>query len=153
MPQRATSLTAAAGEHYVAYMLSAKGFPVALTRGGSPTIDLLVGDLTGNSAISIQIKTSNWAYRSFKRKPEKNHWEWDVGKKGLILRGEFIYYALVDLKWNDLKPVKPDVFIVPSNNVANFLKEDWSRYMYWIMENEKDKYLEAWDIITNELSV
>ena len=46
MPKRATTLTGAAGEHYVAYKLSLLGFPTALTRGGSPVIDLMVGDLT-----------------------------------------------------------------------------------------------------------
>jgi hypothetical protein len=34
MPKRATALTGAAGEHFVAYKLSAMNYPVALTRGG-----------------------------------------------------------------------------------------------------------------------
>jgi len=152
MPKRATALTAASGEHYVAYVLSAMGFPVALTRGGSPTVDLLVGDLSGENAVSIQVKTSNWAYRFFKTKPKRNHWEWDVGKKALTLKGESIIYTFVDLKWDDHKIVKPDVFVVPSNVVANFLGKDWSRYMFWIMENERDKYLEAWTTITAKLN-
>ena len=50
----ATALIAAAGEHFVAYRLSAMGYPVALTRAGSPTVDLMVGDLAGNAAISLQ---------------------------------------------------------------------------------------------------
>lgn len=151
MPKRATALTAASGEHYIAYILSAMGFPVALTRGGSPTVDLLVGSLSGNNAVSIQVKTSNWAYRLLKTKPEKNHWEWDVGKKALTLKGESIIYTFVDLKWNDEKPVKPDVFIVPSKIVADFLGKDWSRYMFWIMEYEKEKYFESWRTITDKL--
>ena len=59
MPKRATTLTGAAGEHYVAYKLSLLGFPTALTRGGSPVIDLMVGDLTGENAVSIQVKASS----------------------------------------------------------------------------------------------
>jgi len=57
MAKRATTLTGAAGEHYVAYKLSAMGYPTALTRGGSPVIDLMVGDLSGNGSVSIQVKT------------------------------------------------------------------------------------------------
>jgi len=96
MPERASALTGASGEHFVAYMLSALGYPVALTRGGSPTVDLLVGDLKGQSAISIQVKTSNLAWRSYKRKPERSHWEWDVGKKALHIKGiPFFMHLLI----------------------------------------------------------
>ena len=100
MPERATILTAAAGEHFIAYKLSALGYPVALTRSGSPTIDLMVGDLKGEKSIMIQVKTSNWARRIAKRKPENSGWTWDVGKKALYLKGENIFYAFVDLKWS-----------------------------------------------------
>lgn len=111
----------------------------------------MVGDLAGNSAVSIQVKTSNWAWRSYKRKIEKSHWEWDVGKKGLSLRGKSIYYAFVDLKWSDSKLATPDVFIVPSTVVADFLQPEWSRYMFWIKPKESDKYFENWGMITDAL--
>lgn len=151
MPERATALTAAAGEHFVAYKLSAMGYPVAMTRGGSPTIDLMVGDVTGEKAISIQVKTSNWARRDYKRKTENNHWEWDVGKKALSLRGDSIFYAFVDLKWNSENPPLPDVYVVPSEDVANWLNPEWSRYMFWIKDAEREKYFESWKKITGRL--
>lgn len=72
MTKRSTALIGAAGEHYVAFRLSALGFPVALTRGGSPTVDLMVGDLEGQAALSFQVKTSSGAWRSFKRSNEKD---------------------------------------------------------------------------------
>ena len=152
MPKRATALTGAAGEHFVAFHLSAMGFPVALTRGGSPTVDLMVGDLSGSAAVSIQVKTSNWAWRQFKRKPDNNHWEWDVGKKGMFLRGDAIFYAFVDLKWDGEKPCRPDVFIVPSKVIADAFGPNWSRYMFWIKEAEASKYRERWDLISGRLS-
>ena len=151
MPSRTTAVTAAAGEHFVAYKLSGFGYPVALTRGGSPTVDLMAGDLSGNCTVSIQVKTSSWAWRKYKRKPENNHWEWDVGKRALNLRGTSIFYAFVDLKWDDSKPPLPDVFIVPSNVVADFLGPDWSRYMFWIKSADKPEYFERWDRITTQL--
>lgn len=151
MPERSTALTAAAGEHFVAFVLSALGYPVAMTRGGSPTVDLMVGDLAGNASLSIQVKTSNWARREYKRKTEKNHWEWDVGKKALGLRGDSIYYAFVDLKWEPSSPSLPDVFIVPSASVADFLGPDWSRYMFWIMDADGEMYRNRWDLLTGIL--
>jgi hypothetical protein len=86
--------------------------------------------------------------------PEKNHWEWDIGKKGLHLRGDRIFYALVDLKWNREKPNEkpnPDVYIVPSNAVADKFRPNMSRYMFWIKEGDGSKYLERWDLIKSIL--
>jgi hypothetical protein len=151
MPDRATALTAAAGEHYVAYLLSAFGYLAAMTRGGSPTVDLLVGDIKGNAAVSLQVKTSNWARREYKRKPENNHWEWDVGRKALDLKGDLIFYAFVDLKWDPKNPSLPDVFIVPSQVVADQMKPEDTRFMFWLMESEKDQYHRCWDILRKRL--
>lgn len=154
MPDRPTTLTAAAGEHYVAYKLSALGYTAALTRSGSPSVDIMVGDTKGKNSIMIQVKTSNWARRQYKRKTENNGWTWDVGIKAKSLKGDNIVYAFVDLKWNYNKYVdipNPTVFIVPSSVVANFLGDNWSRYMFWIFDEDKNKYFENWDIIINKL--
>lgn len=152
MAKRATTLTGAAGEHYVAYKLSAMGYPTALTRGGSPVIDLMVGDLSGNGSVSIQVKTSNSARRIHKRDKNKtkDRWEWDVGSKGKKLKGEAIFYAFVNLKGTpgSNKNPHPEVFIVPSVDVAQFLDRPMSRYMFWIKDKDKDCYLEAWHLIT-----
>lgn len=115
-------------------------------------MDLMVGDLQGRSTVSIQVKTSNWAQRNFKRKAENNRWEWDVGAKALKLRGDSILYAFVDLKWDNKAPPLPDVFIVPSATVAAFLGPNWSRYMFWIMESDKPRYFERWDMVSNRLN-
>lgn len=155
MPKRATSLTGAAGEHYVAYKLSAMGYPAALTRGGSPVIDLMVGDISGNGSISIQVKTSNSARRVHKRdkNKDKDRWEWDVGSKGRKLKGESIFYAFVNLKGTPsaIKNPHPEVFIVPSEDVASYLDRPMSRYMFWIKDKDKERYLEAWHLITDRL--
>jgi hypothetical protein len=147
--KRSTALTAAAGEHFVAFKLSEMGFPVALTRGGSPTVDLIVGDLSGHAAMSIQVKTSSRARRKYVTKPEKNHWEWDVGRKALTLRGDRIFYVFVDLRGNP--DVMPDIFVVPSIVVAEAMKPSYSRFMFWIRESEVDRYRGRWDSIALEL--
>jgi hypothetical protein len=151
MPERLTSLTGAAGEHFVAYKLSLMGYPVGLTRGGSPTVDIMVGDLKGNETISIQVKTSSYAWRDFKRKPENNHWEWDVGAKALKIGSKSLFYAFVDLQGGDLK-ILPSIFIVPSSDVKSALGEGWSRYMFWILKKDESKYLEKWELISKRLS-
>jgi hypothetical protein len=149
MAKRATALTAAAGEHYVAYKLSNLGYPVALTRGGSPTVDLMVGDLSGNAAVSIQVKTSNFAWRAYKKNPEKNHWIWDVGGKAIKLTGENIVYAFVDLK-GDFN-LTPDVFIVPSKSVADYVKPEHTRYMFPLSTEHGNLHRNNWELITTKL--
>lgn len=151
MASRPTTLTAAAGEHYVAFKLSALGLPVALTRGGSPTVDLMVGDLTGRATISLQIKTSSNAWRPHKSNADMRHWEWDVGGKALTLVGGSIYYAFVDLRGDE--SLVPDVFVVPSPDVAERLKDATSnRYMYWLFEREAKEYKDRWDRILSVLN-
>lgn len=150
MGRSSTALTGAAGEHFVAYKLSAMGYPVAMTRGGSPTIDLMVGDLSGHAAVSIQVKTSRWAYRRFVKSPEKNHWEWDVSHKARLVRSESIFYAFVDLKWGTSE--QPDVFIVHSRFVADVIQPEWKKPMYWVMESSAEHHKERWDYITDRLT-
>lgn len=136
----------------MAYRLSAMGFPVALTRGGSPSVDLMVGSLDGKDTVSIQVKTSNNAWRRYKRRPERNHWEWDVGKRALSLRGDRVIYAFVDLRWKKGTLSHPDVFVVPSQTVADSLGPNWKRYMFSVREGDKDRYFEAWSRVTDLLS-
>jgi len=149
-----TSLTGAAGEHFVAYRLSSMGHAVALTRGGSPTVDLMVCDDAGCSAVSIQVKTSRWAWRSRKRDPAKSHWEWDVGPRVLLVPpSQSRFYAFVDLCCEaDGVTTRPTVFLVPSQDVHAFVQSEWSRKMFWIFAEDKDKYCEAWHRITDRLS-
>ena len=148
---RSTALTGAAGVHYVAFKLSQLGFPAALTRGGSPSVDVLVGDSDGNAAISIQVKTSSGARREFKRDPSKNRWEFDVGAKALRLRGASIFYVFVDLRYD--AAATPDAFIVPSQIVADAQNPKDSRFMFWISDRQAAEFRERWDRITDQLQL
>jgi hypothetical protein len=112
----------------------------------------MVGDLRGHAAVSIQVKTSNWAWRERKRKPEDSHWEWDVGFKSMELKGDSIFYAFVDLRWEKGKRNEPAIFIVPSAVVANHVKPNFSRAMFWFYVREKEKYYERWDRILERLA-
>ena len=149
MPKRATALTAAAGEHFVAFRLSAMGYPVALTRGGSPAIDLMVADITGRTAISIQVKTSNWARRSYVKRPERNCWLWDVGTKAIGFQGDNIFYVFVDLKGGN--GATPDAFVVPSVSVADYVKEEHTRKMFPLSEEDGNKMCNNWEPIKDRL--
>lgn len=87
MTKISTALTAASGEHFVVYEFSRRGYCAALTRAGSPGVDVLAATPGGERTISIQVKTSTSA-RSGVRKPD---WSWDVGKGALLLNGSSIF--------------------------------------------------------------
>lgn len=146
MPSRPIALTAAAGEHYVAYQLAKRGFIVGLTRGGTPSVDLLVSNQNGDRSISLQVKTNENAYVERKGKPEESRWVWFVGTKAFKKDGNKFLYAFVDLKGSAGE--QPSVFIVPSKDVSDFLGlNTWGIPSFFIYLNQKDKYLERWDII------
>lgn len=81
-----------------------------------------------------------------------------VNRKNVIGHGSLVkkhsikrvtgLYVFVDMKGSAGEP--PSVFIVPSNDVVDFLgsdPEEWSIPSFLINLNEKDRYLERWDII------
>jgi len=145
------AITAAAGEYYVAYQLSARGYIVAIPRANVPSLDLLVSDISGRRSISVQVKTSSGASRTFKRRPENERWEFDVGPKGKSSCGENLLYAFVDLKWGD---GTPEVFIVRSKVVFDFFNDgiDRKRYMMWISLAEAEAFRERWDVVEDAFS-
>lgn len=144
-------LIGAAGEHYIAFKLSLMGYSVALTRDGSDTIDLMVGDILDGTAVAIQVKTARNASKT-------KYWEWSVGRKPLSLRSTELIYVFVDLR--EVADVyKPDIFVVPISDIAKQAEEygfsehpDWNTYYFQIKKQDKEKYYEQWEFITNKLS-
>ena len=163
--------TGCAGEHFVAYRLSAMNYLVALTRGGSPAVDLMVATPNGEKTVTIQVKTMIQARF-------KSGWNWRLSSKAKELCGESVFYAFVNL--NDCvgepsgatpKPDKmPEIFIIPADivksNLATFPHGSSKPTDFWfnIIENERDitdklkgiwaehgKWHEAWHLIKERL--
>jgi len=151
MPSRPTTVTAAAGEHYIAYRLSCLSQIVAMPRAGVPSIDILVSALTGTLTVGLQIKTSSWAWRSYKRNPNNNHWEFDVGGRAVGKTDPRLIYVFVSLS----EPEKegPRVFVVPSAYVCKQLGNGYKRNMIWIMKSDQQLFEEKWDTILDLLKV
>jgi len=156
MPNRANALTAAAGEHYVAYRLSRMEYLVGLTRSGSPSVDLMVCHPEKGTQVSIQVKTSKFAHR-YERRKKIEYWAWRVGKQVASLPGDSIVYAFVSLEGDKGDPICR-TFIVPSKEVAARVETDGPN-AYWFItdgfaiddKNEK-KWLEDWRLITDTLT-
>lgn len=157
MPRIPSTLTGSAGEHFVAYKLSKMGYLVALTRGGSPSVDLMVGDIDGRKTLSIQVKTTEWATRErgrgANRKP--HHLQFPLGRKYAKTNQNNLFFAFVDLKGLDYNQT-PDVYIVPSKFVFDFCKSwvDSARMVRFHIDiSDIEPFKNNWDIFKKELDV
>jgi len=142
---RASTITAAAGEFYVGFQCSMRGFVVAVPRANVPSVDLLVSNIYGSRSISIQVKTSTGAFR-LKKDSAQNRCEFDVGEKGKNVYSSNLWYAFVDLNWDESTP---KVFIVPSVKVHAFFDDgvERKRYIIWLMDSDRESCLERWDLL------
>ena len=159
-PEKA--LVGAAGEHYVAFRLSAMGYAVGLTPRGASAVDLLVANLKTNKSITIQTKTMYEG--AVKYKDGATWWKWRVGRSWEQHDAGF-FYVFVDFRGDPSK--SPDVFIVPSTDLVNLPKkeqEDPSLDMHpksgppftdvWFVfaDRGKDVYFDRWEPIKKVLS-
>ncbi len=142
-----TQRTGVIGEYYVAYKLSIAGFTVGLTVGNTPGVDLIICSEDGLKSLTIQVKTSRYAYRPNRYKEEG--FEWDVGINVINKHSVFFWYAFVDLKEN--VEGEPDVYIVPSIWVSEFVKPDFTRKVFFLPKKASDLTKNNWDLLSNIL--
>ncbi len=138
-----------AGQFFVAHGLSIREINAAITLGNAPGVDLMASSADGKRTISIQVQTSRNAYR--RNRYGFEGYEWDVNKDVIGKHHESFWYAFVDLQENE-NNWTPQVFFVPSRWVAEFVKDGWSRYMYFLPETVKDLTWERWDLFTSYLN-
>lgn len=149
------ALVGAAGEHYVAFQLSARGYPVGFTPRGTRAADLLVTNLDTDKSITVQVKTMADAFVQSRKWGA--HWNWRVGIKRGTPRATFLY-CFVDLGQRGPNGITPQVFVVPSERLQPLL-EAYPRSPspprdVWcvIEESVKADYLGRWDLIDSVLT-
>lgn len=144
-----TQFVGAAGQFYLAYGLAARGISASLTLGNAPSVDVLASSDDGRYVLSFQVKTSSNAYR--RKRYGHEGFEWDVNAGVIGKHRESFWYAFVDLQehkdgWN------PRIFFVPSRWVAEFVKPDWGRFMYFLPTTVQGITLERWDLVKGFLT-
>ena len=120
-------IVGASGEYYVASYLSGMGVVVAITRGGTPTTDLIVTSARGGRAVSIQVKTSAHPHVVYKRLAQKNYWTWDTPFKAKDFADRSHWYVFVALNGWPASGNMPDIFFVPSKVVARNITLQFER--------------------------
>jgi len=109
----ATSLTGAAGEHFVMSELLRRGMIAALAPAGVPNCDIVVTDDIGDRLCAVQVKT---------RLGKGADRGWHMRKKHEELTSPSLFYCFVDFGAG--LDARPCTYIVPSSVVATCLSEN-----------------------------
>ena len=136
------------GQYFVAYALAVRQIHASLTLGNAPSVDILAASVDGSRTLAIQVKTSRDAYR--RNRYGNEGFEWDVNVGVIGNHAESFWYALVDLQESD-NSWNPRVFFVPSRWVSEFVKPDFSRYMYFLPKTMIDRTMDRWDLVQKYL--
>lgn len=113
-----STLTGAAGEHYILFCLLRLGWIAALAPEGSPNHDIIVTELNGEKFCAIQVKTSRGLGRDE---------GWHMSEKHEKLTSTTLFYCFVKIQEGDGH--EPQVFIIPSKIVAETLKDTHSIWL------------------------
>lgn len=108
----------AAGEHFVMAELLRRGHIAALAPQGAPNMDILIADEVGETLFCLQVKT---------RTQIGGDRGWHMGRKHEDIRGARLFYVFVDLGIPD--GVAPDCFVIPSDVVADAVKETHAAWL------------------------
>lgn len=98
---------------------------------------------------SIQVKTSKNAYR--KNCHGNEGYQFDVGVSVIEKWSINLWYAFVDLQQQNDLSFKPQVFIVPSKWISDFVKPDFTRKVFFLTKEVANLCLERWDYIKETL--
>lgn len=145
------TLSGVAGEYFVAAELSRKGYIASLTLKNTKGIDLLVSNQDGTKSIGIQVKTNQGTEKS-----------WVLSQKNEEYNSQNLIYIFV----NCLNEKIPNFYIVKSNDVAEYIKENHQKWFN--SPNKKggehietnirkfndidEKYKDNWEIIKTILN-
>ena len=138
----------AAGQFYLGYSISSHFINASITIGNAPSVDLIASSGDGRYSLSFQVKTSPNAYRHSHYKREG--YEWHVSSSVIGKHSESFWYAFIDLQETD-DTWNPNIFFVPSRWVSEFVKPDWSPYLYFLPIEVKDLTLNRWDLVEGYL--
>ena len=138
----------ASGEFYVAAYLSEAELLVALPRAGIPGSDLFVAKEKGGHPIRVQVKTGADASMT-KSVKHGTYYSWLTKYSVSESHDANLWYAYVWLNdWRKDATKVPEVFFIPSDVVANRMKElqeengnkpnSWS--CFWMLAEKLDEY-------------
>lgn len=116
----ATTLTGAAGEHFVMSQLLRRGLIAALAPTGVPNCDIVVTDDIGDRLCAVQVKTRNNI---------GSDGGWHMSRKHETLTSPTLFYCFVDFGDGANDPAS--TYVVPAAVVAKALA---ASYQAWLSQ-------------------
>lgn len=107
-----TTLTGAAGEHYLMFRLLGLGYIAGLAPAGAPNADIIVTNVETKRSVAIQVKT---------RLQKGSDSGWHMKEKHEELKEDNLFYCFLDLP--DEVSIPPTVYVLPSKVVAEVLRD------------------------------
>ncbi len=114
----ATSLTGAAGEHFVMSELLRRGMIAALAPAGVPNCDIVVTDDIGQRLCAVQVKT---------RRGKGADRGWHMGRKHENLTSQSLFYCFVDFAMGAGE--QPFTYVVPAPVVATVIADSHAAWL------------------------
>ncbi len=135
------------GEYFVAAELTKRGYIASITLRNTRGIDILSTNAEATKTANIQVKTHQGKGRS-----------WVLSEKSETYHAPGLFYVFVNLKG---LTERPEYFIVPSKEVAAFIKNNHSEWLATPgkkgqkhndtqmrqFHDFEDAYLERWDLL------
>jgi len=110
-----STLVGVAGEYFVAAELSLRSTLASITFRNNCGIDIVASNVDALRTVSIQVKTNKCGASS-----------WMLGRKSETFFSETHFYVFVALR---VVGERPDFFVAPSTDVANFVRTSHSRWL------------------------
>lgn len=133
------------GEYFVAAELERRNFSATITMRNTEAFDILAINEKNNNQYCIQVKTY-----------EKSSNKRILSKKNENIKADNMFYVFVNL--NELN--NPDYYIVPSKEVASFIKSAHKKWLKTLGKNNKkhndnnirhyilnEEYRDAWYLL------
>jgi hypothetical protein len=135
------------GEYFVAAEITKRGHIASITLRNTRGIDILATNSTATKTANIQVKTRQGKGRS-----------WVLSEKAETYHAQGLFYVFVNLR--NLEE-RPQYFIVPSEDVASFVKQNHADWLVTPGKNgqkhndttmrqfydPEERYLERWDLL------
>lgn len=143
-----SGLSGVAGEYFVAAELSRRGYIASITLRNTKGVDILCSNDDVTRQFGIQVKTNRRSNR-----------EWVLNSKSESYFADNLFYVFVNLHGT---AKEPDYFIVPSTEVAQYVKETHAAWLKTpgrggVAHNDStirkftdlnEKYLNRWDLLS-----
>lgn len=134
------------GVYLTAGELTKQGYITSITFRNTKDIDILASNEDGTKTVNIQVKTN-----------QGNKNKWLLSEKSESYFSDIFFYIFVNLNNGN----QPDFFVVPSKDLASFIKDNHEKWMAKLgLKGQKHKatslrafvdkekqYLNRWDLL------